>query len=308
MHAPAAGPRRLQPGRARARPDNPGVHNLTNADLHSHSRYSDGTLTPSALAERAHRNGVALWALTDHDELAGLGEAAAAARGLGLGFLAGVEVSVSFAGETVHIVGLGVDPDHPPLRDGLARTRGGRLERARAMAEGLAQVGLHGALAGALAYVSNPDLVSRTHFARWLVDTGVCPDTHSVFRRYLTQGKPGYVPHQWAKLGDAVRWIRGAGGIAVIAHPARYNFSVNAEYALFSEFKEHGGAGVEVLTSSHGTADQLKYADMAREFGLLASRGSDFHDPDESRLDLGELPDLPGRLDPVWLALIDRVQ
>lgn len=284
------------------------MHNLTNADLHSHSRYSDGTLSPTALAERAHRNGVALWALTDHDELAGLPEAAAAARGLGLGFLAGVEVSVSFAGETVHIVGLGVDPAHPPLRDGLARTRSGRLERARAMAEGLAAVGLHGALAGALGYVSNPDLVSRTHFARWLVDTGVCPDTGSVFRRYLTQGKPGYVPHQWAKLGEAVAWIRGAGGIAVIAHPGRYNFSVNAEYALFSEFKQHGGAGVEVLTSSHGVADQLKYADMAREFGLFASRGSDFHDPEESRLDLGELPDLPGRLDPVWLALADRVQ
>ena len=287
--------------------DNAAVHNLTNADLHSHSRYSDGTLSPGALAERAHRNGVALWALTDHDELAGLPEAAAAARALGLGFLAGVEVSVSFAGETVHIVGLGVDPAHAPLCDGLARTRSGRLERARAMAEGLARAGLHGALAGALAYVSNPDLVSRTHFARWLVDTGVCPDTGSVFRRYLTQGKPGYVPHQWARLGEAVGWIRGAGGMAVIAHPGRYNFSVNAEYALFSEFKQHGGHAVEVLTSSHGTADQLKYAGMAREFGLLASRGSDFHDPDESRLDLGELPDLPGQLDPVWLALADRV-
>jgi len=284
------------------------VHNLTNADLHSHSRFSDGTLSPGALAERAHRNGVEVWALTDHDELAGLPEAGAAARALGLGFLPGVEVSVTFAGETVHIVGLGVDPEHPPLRDGLARTRAGRMERARAMAEGLAGAGLHGALAGALAYVSNPDLVSRTHFARWLVDTGVCPDTHSVFRRYLTQGKPGYVPHQWARLGEAVAWIRGAGGIAVIAHPGRYPLSVNAEYALFSEFKAHGGAAVEVLTSSHGTADQLKYADMAREFGLMASRGSDFHDPAESRLDLGELPDLPGRLDPVWLALTDRVQ
>jgi hypothetical protein len=281
---------------------------LTNADLHSHSRYSDGTLSPSALAQRAHANGVELWALTDHDELAGLPEARDAALALGLGFVPGVEVSVTFAGETVHIVGLGINPDRPSLREGLARTRGGRLARAQAMADGLGRVGLHGAMDGALRYVSNPELVSRTHFARWLVETGVCPDTGSVFRRYLTDGKPGYVAHQWAKLGDAVGWITDAGGIAVIAHPGRYPLSVNAEYALFSEFKAHGGRAVEVLTSSHGHADQLKYADMAREFNLLASRGSDFHAPGESRLDLGQLPELPSQLQPVWLALADRVQ
>lgn len=305
MHARMPHVRRAARHQAR---DNVAVHNLTNADLHSHSRFSDGTLNPAALAQRAQRNGVTLWSLTDHDELAGLAEAAEAARACGLGFLAGVEVSVSFAGETVHIVGLGIDPANVALQQGLMRTRQGRQARAQAMADSLAAAGLPGALDGALRYVTNPDLVSRTHFARWLVDTEVCPDMGSVFRQYLKEGKPGYVPHQWAKLGDAVQWINGAAGMAVIAHPGRYKFSVNEEYALFSEFRAHGGQGVEVLTSSHGHADQLKYADLAREFGLLASRGSDFHAPGESRLDLGQLPDLPGQLDPVWLALQHRVQ
>ena len=281
---------------------------LLNADLHSHSHFSDGTLSPSDLASRAHAKGVELWALTDHDEVSGLSEAAAAARSLGLDFVTGVEISVTFAGETVHIVGLGFDPHNQPLLAGLARTRDGRLLRARAMADGLAAVGLTGAFDGALRYVTNPDLVSRTHFARWLVESGVCADTGSVFRRYLTEGKPGFVAHQWASLGEAVRWINGAGGVAVIAHPGRYKFSVNAEFALFSEFKAHGGLGTEVLTGSHGAADTRKYTAMALEFGLLASRGSDFHSPTESRIELGSLPDLPGDLTPVWSALVSQVQ
>lgn len=279
-----------------------------NADLHSHSTLSDGTLDPEAVAQRAQAQGVELWALTDHDELGGQQRAAAAARAAGIAWLGGVEVSVSFAGETVHIVGLGVDAESTDLREGLARTRNGRLQRARDMAHGLAQVGLKGAYEGAMAYVSNPDLVSRTHFARWLVETGVCRDNGEVFRRYLTQGKPGYVPHQWAGLGETVRWIRAAGGAAVIAHPGRYKFTPTEEYALFSEFKAHGGEGVEVLTSSHGAADVIKYTGMAQEFELAASRGSDFHSPDESRIDLGGLPDLPGELEPIWERLAHRIQ
>ena len=280
--------------------------NLLNADLHCHSRYSDGTLSPTALAERASVNGVELWALTDHDETRGLAEAAAAAQSLGMDFVNGVEISVTFAKETVHIVGLGFDAANAALQAGLAHTRGGRLARAQSMADGLTKVGLRGAFEGALRYVSNPDLVSRTHFARWLVETGVCSDTGAVFRRYLTEGKPGFVPHRWAGLGDAVAWITGAGGLAVIAHPGRYKFTVNEEFALFSEFKAHGGQGVEVLTGSHGPADTAKYSEMALEFGLLASRGSDFHSPGESRIDLGGLPDLPGTLTPVWQALAER--
>lgn len=281
--------------------------NTLNADLHSHSTRSDGTLDPRVLAERAKANQVELWALTDHDELGGQAEAAAAARELGMDWLSGVEISVTFAGETVHIVGLGMDTDHAPLREGLARIRAGRTERAQAMADGLAMVGIKGAFDGALRYVSNPELVSRTHFARWLVETGVCSDFGSVFRRYLTHGKPGYVEHRWAGLGEAVRWITGGGGAAVIAHPGRYKFSPTEEYALFSEFKTHGGTGVEVVTGSHGQADAKKYGDMALEFDLLASRGSDFHSPEESRTELGCLPNLGGQLTPVWQALTGRM-
>ena len=269
---------------------------------------SDGTLTPEALAERAAANGVELWALTDHDEVSGQHRARDAARAQGLPYLTGTEISVTFAGHTVHIVGLGFDPDDTHLRQGLLATRGGRGERAREMSDQLARVGIRGAYEGALKYVGNPELISRTHFARFLVEAGVCRDTPEVFRRFLTEGKPGFVPHRWAKLGDAVRWITGAGGVAVIAHPARYAFSANEEYALFTEFKAHGGQAVEVVTGSHTSAEAVKYADTAREFDLAASRGSDFHSPDESHTDLGQLPLLPGSLTPVWELLAHRIQ
>jgi predicted metal-dependent phosphoesterase TrpH len=278
-----------------------------NADLHCHSRVSDGTLQPEDLAARAKANGVELWALTDHDELGGQHRARAAALAVGMPYVSGVEISVTFANETVHIVGLGFDIDDPTLQSGLEATRGGRELRAREMSAGLAKVGIENAYEGALRYVGNPELISRTHFARHLVESGVCADTHEVFRKYLVENKPGYVPHRWASLGDAVRWITQAGGLAVIAHPGRYKFTANEEYALFSEFKVHGGRGVEVITGSHSSADALKYAETALEYGLLASRGSDFHSPEESRIDLGTLPDLPGKLKPVWEALADRI-
>ena len=281
---------------------------VLNADLHCHSIVSDGTLAPEALAARAKANGVELWALTDHDEVGGQQRARDAALALGLPYLTGTEISVSFAGTTVHIIGLGFDADDTVLCAGLAATRGGREQRARDMAAGLAKVGIAGAYEGALQYVSNPELISRTHFARHLVESGVCADTYAVFKRFLTEGKPGYVPHRWARLGDAVRWISEAGGAAVIAHPGRYKFTATEEYALFSEFIAHGGRGVEVVTGSHTSAEYLKYADMAREFDLLASRGSDFHSPNESRVDLGALPWLPGTLSPVWEAIEARVQ
>jgi predicted metal-dependent phosphoesterase TrpH len=281
---------------------------ILNADLHCHSVVSDGTLSPEALAARAKANGVELWALTDHDEVGGQARAAAAAKAQGMKYLTGTEISVTFANQTVHIVGLGFDAEDPRIVQGLHRTRGGRSERAQEMSEGLAQVGIHGAYEGALKYVGNPELISRTHFARFLVEAGVCQDTPEVFRNYLTEGKPGFVPHRWAALKDAVQWITQAGGAAVIAHPGRYNFTANEEYALFTEFKAHGGQGVEVVTGSHTPPEYLKYADMAREFNLVASRGSDFHSPDESRIDLGTLPWLPGQLTPVWELLSHRIQ
>lgn len=279
-----------------------------NADLHCHSVVSDGTLTPEQLAARARANGVDLWSLTDHDEVGGQQRALEAARAEGLRYLTGVEVSVTFADETVHIVGLGFDHTDPRLAEGLADTRDGRGPRAVEMGEQLARVGIAGAYEGALRYVGNPRLISRTHFARFLVETGVCRDTAEVFRRYLVEGKPGYVPHRWARLGDAVRWITQSGGVAVIAHPARYDISPTVEYALFSEFKQHGGQAVEVITGSHTAAEAARYAAMAREFGLAASRGSDFHSPDESHTDLGRLPYLPGELTPVWELLAERIR
>ena len=281
---------------------------IFNADLHCHSVVSDGTLTPEELAARAAANGVELWALTDHDEIGGQQRARSAAHANGMKYLTGTEISVTFVGQTVHIIGLGFDADDPQLRQGLADTRGGRGARAMEMSDALAKVGILGAYEGALRYVGNPELISRTHFARHLVESGVCKDTNEVFRRFLIEGKPGYVPHSWASLQHAVRWITAAGGVAVIAHPARYKFSANEEYALFTEFKAHGGQGVEVVTGSHTPAEYVKYGETAREFGLAASRGSDFHSPTESHTDLGRLPYLPGELTAVWELLANRIQ
>jgi predicted metal-dependent phosphoesterase TrpH len=281
---------------------------ILNADLHCHSVVSDGTLTPEALAQRAKTNGVELWALTDHDEIGGQQRAAAAAKALGLPYLTGTEISVTFAGETVHIVGLGFDADDVGIQQGLRSTRGGRQQRAMEMSDSLAKAGIHGAYDGAVKFAGNPDLISRTHFARFLVESGVCRETNEVFRKYLTEGKPGYVPHRWASLRDAVTWITQAQGVAVIAHPGRYNFTPNEEYALFTEFKAHGGQAVEVVTGSHTKQEFVKYAETAKEFGLAASRGSDFHSPEESRTDLGTLPFLPDGLTPVWELLAGRIR
>ncbi len=283
------------------------MNTLLNADLHCHSVISDGTLTPEALAQRAKANGVELWALTDHDELGGQDRAIAAAREAGLAYLTGVEISVTFAGTTVHIVGLGMDHQHPALLSGLHATRGGREERAREMSDGLARVGITGVYEGALKYVGNPELISRSHFARYMVEIGVCKDISEVFRKYITEGKPGFVPHRWASLANAVGWITESGGEAVIAHPGRYKLTPNEEFALFTEFKAHGGRGVEVMTGAHGQADYVKYAGYCQEFGLAASRGSDFHSPEESHTDLGKLPDLPGSVTPVWALLESRI-
>lgn len=279
-----------------------------NADLHCHSVVSDGTLTPEQLAQRAAANSVELWALTDHDETGGQARAAAAAHANGMRYLTGTEISVTFIGKTVHIVGLGFEVKDAGMALGLMRTRGGRGERAKEMSAQLEKVGIHGAYDGALKFVGNPELISRTHFARFLVESGVCKETNEVFRKYLTEGKPGYVEHRWASLKDAVQWITQAKGLAVIAHPARYRFSANEEFALFSEFKNHGGLGVEVVTGSHSVAEYAIYADAAREYGLAASRGSDFHSPDESHTDLGTLPPLPKGLTPVWELLESRIQ
>ena len=271
-----------------------------NADLHCHSVVSDGTLTPEALAERAKANGVHLWALTDHDELGGQLRARAAANALNLDYVSGVEISVTWAGQTIHIVGLGIDANHMAIVEGLRRTRGGRGARAKLMAEQLLKVGIPGAYEGALHFVGNPELISRTHFARYLVEQGICRDTEEVFKKYLVENKPGFVPHQWANLDDAVGWIKSAGGVAVIAHPGRYNFTALQMNQLFERFKEIGGLGIEVITGSHSPDQFITFGKIAQKYGFLASRGSDFHDPTEGHTDLGALPHLPDHLTPVW--------
>lgn len=273
---------------------------MLNADLHCHSNFSDGTLTPAALAARAKVNGVEVWAMTDHDEVSGIVEARNAAAALDLPFVAGVEISITWAAQTVHIIGLQIDENNQTLVQGLAATRGGREQRAREMAAQLQAADIPHAFEGALKYVGNPDLISRTHFARYIIELGLSKDLHDVFANYLGEGKPGFVPHRWATLQNAVEWIRGAGGMAVIAHPGRYKFSELAFDALFQEFKDLGGVGIEVTTGSH-TVDQYDYyAKVANTYGFLASRGSDFHGPGESRVDLGALPPLPQGVQPVW--------
>lgn len=279
----------------------------THADLHCHSTFSDGTLNPAELAQRVRERNVSLWSLTDHDEIAGLPKAQQAALVNGIDFLTGVEISVDFANTTIHIVGLGFDPADAALSQGLAQLRNQRGPRAQAMAAQLENVGISNAFEGALRYVGNPDLISRTHFARFLVESGVCKDTYEVFRNYLVQGKPGYVPQRWATLQEAVQWIVCAQGVAVIAHPARYSFTSAQEDALFSSFKDYGGQAIEVVTGSHHPHEYGVYADMAKHFGLAVSRGSDFHCPQESKIDFGALPADPTGTQPVWGLLTDRI-
>jgi hypothetical protein len=271
-------------------------------DLHCHSTVSDGTLTPAALVERAAIRGVNVLALTDHDEIAGLAEARQAAAGVGLTFIDGTELSVSWRDLTLHIVGLGIDPDSPSLVAGLGLIRSGRRGRARLIGESLALAGIPGAFEGAARFAANDQLLSRTHFARFLVKAGHVKDVHEAFKRYLTPGKPGYVEHVWASLADAVRWIHGAGGQAVIAHPGRYKVNRAGMQALLGEFKDHGGEALEVLTSSHTHAQYAEYATYALRFGFLASCGSDYHGPGESWMDVGDLPPMPPGLTPVWHA------
>jgi predicted metal-dependent phosphoesterase TrpH len=243
---------------------------------------------------------VRLWALTDHDELGGQVRAQDAASALGMDYLSGVEISVTWMGQTIHIVGLGIDAAHAGILEGLRLTREGRGNRAKQMAEQLLKAGIPGAYEGALHFAGNHELISRTHFARFLVEQGVCRDTDQVFKNYLVEDKPGYVPHLWATLDNAVAWIKAAGGAAVIAHPGRYKLSSMQMDELYKHFKEIGGMAIEVITGSHSPNQYQTYGKIAQHYGFLASRGSDFHDPEESYIDLGTLPHLPDHLTPVW--------
>lgn len=272
---------------------------MLNIDLHCHSNVSDGVLSPAEVVARASANGVHALALTDHDDVAGIAAAQAAANATGLTLIPGVEISVSWGGQTVHIVGLRIDPLHPELAIGLHGIRLGRIERAQRMAADLSQSGIQGAYEGAFGYAANKQMVGRTHFARWLVAQGHAPDMRTAFRRFLTRGNPGYVEHEWTSLENAVGWIRASGGMAVIAHPGRYAFNTRELHLLLDAFRALGGEGIEVITGSHHPSEYGKFADLARAFSLKASRGADFHAPGEG-IDIGRLPALPHYCQPVW--------
>ena len=273
-----------------------------NADLHCHSSQSDGVLEPRELALRAANQGVQIWSLTDHDELSGLGQAQHEAHALGVQFVPGVEISVTWMNRTLHIVGLNIDPANVQLVNGLEAVRLRRGDRAREMGRKLEKLGFPGCYEGALSYAGNALLLSRTHFARYMLKQGYCARLQQVFDLYLGEGKPGFVGAQWASLEQALGWIHAAGGVAVVANPGRYRFSSSQFDQLFSAFRDLGGQALEVVTGSHYPNQYLEYANVARRYGFFASRGSDFHSPKESRVDLGCLPQLPSGLEPVWSA------
>lgn len=272
-------------------------------DLHCHSCVSDGLLSPSEVVRRAAANGVELLALTDHDHLGGNVEAAGIADELGVQFVNGVEISVSWMDTTVHVVGLGVALDDAGLQAGLAYIRSGRDSRALRMGEALANIGIRGAYEGAMRFAQSSALVGRAHFARFLVEQGYCRDVGTVFQHYLIRGKPGFVDHPWATLAEAVGWITGAGGVAVLAHPGRYRISGAELIGLLSEFRRLGGRALEVVSGADDEELRRRMAHHAREFGFLASCASDFHGPEESLVDLGRMAGLPADLDPVWKCL-----
>lgn len=272
---------------------------MLNIDLHCHSHVSDGILPPAEVVTRAAANGVHVLALTDHDDVAGLAEAQLAADQAGITLIPGVEISVTWQRRTVHIVGLRINPSHPELVDGLLGIRVGRGLRAQRMSEDLARNGIPGAYEGARKHAVNKQMIGRTHFARWLVEQGHVRDVRSAFKQFLTSGKPGYVEHEWTTLDNAVNWIRASGGMAVLAHPGRYDLTTRNLHLVLDAFRNAGGEGIEVVTGSHHPSEYGKFADLARAFGLRASRGADFHAPGEG-IDLGRLPALPHYCKPVW--------
>ncbi len=269
-------------------------------DLHCHSTYSDGLLSPKDLLSRAARRGVKTLALTDHDELRGLKEARETASDYGIQFIDGVEISVKWREKSVHIVGLNIDPTHSALQHGLELIRSSRLERARQIAYKLDEVGIADSLAGAYAYATNKDMIGRAHFARFLYAQGYAKDVKAVFQKYLTPGRPGYIAGEWIALSDAVEWIKQSGGMAVIAHPGRYTVNDATLRQLILDFKSAGGAGIEVITPSHSREQATKFARYAIQYGLFASVGSDYHGPQESYFDLGVHPELPSGCKPIW--------
>jgi predicted metal-dependent phosphoesterase TrpH len=268
-------------------------------DLHAHSTASDGTLSPAELMQHAHAAGVNVMALTDHDTTAGIAEARDTATQLGMEFIPGIELSVTWDNRTVHIVGLGIDENSEPIQAGIKKLMDFRQWRAEEIGRRLEKAGYPDMYEKAKAY-SNGRLIGRVHFARALVAAGHADTVGAVFKKFLVGGKPGFVPGAWAELGDVVKWIREAGGRAIIAHPARYDMTRTKLRQLIADFKELGGEGFEVCSGSHSKDDVNTMAQHARDFDLLASAGSDFHGPENPWVNLGQLAPIPQGLKPVW--------
>ena len=268
-------------------------------DLHAHSTASDGTLSPAELMQHAHAAGVNVMALTDHDTTAGIAEARDTATQLGMEFIPGIELSVTWDNRTVHIVGLGIDENSEPIQAGIKKLMEFRQWRAEEIGRRLEKAGYPDMYEKAKAY-SNGRLIGRVHFARALVAAGHADTVGAVFKKFLVGGKPGFVPGAWAELSDVVKWIREAGGRAIIAHPARYDMTRTKLRQLIADFKELGGEGFEVCSGSHSKDDVNTMAQHARDFGLLASAGSDFHGPENPWVNLGQLAPIPQGLKPVW--------
>lgn len=268
-------------------------------DLHSHSHYSDGALSPAELVARAAAAGVHTLALTDHDCLAGLGEARAAGERLGVRMIDGVEISAGWRAQTVHVLGLWLDPGHEPLHRHMAEQERRRLERIEQMCQRLERLRLPGtALREHVLGCSG--VITRTHLARAMVEAGLARHVGDAFHRYLGQGKPAYRRVEWPSLAEAVSWIRAAGGHAVLAHPLRYRLSGGARRALLSEFRDQGGTGLEVVSGSNPGQPVETAAALAQQFGLAGTVGSDFHDPNLPWNPLGRLAKLPARIMPLW--------
>ncbi|MDP1595923.1 MAG: 3',5'-nucleoside bisphosphate phosphatase [Methylotenera sp.] len=268
-------------------------------DLHSHSNISDGLLSPTDLVAHAATHGVKILALTDHDDISGLAEAQQAAMQHGIQLVNGVEISVTWKKRTLHVVGLNINPLNTVLMQSLASVRQSRLERAKQMALGLEKAGIHGAFEAA-STLAEQSILTRMHFARFLVERQYAKDAKSVFKKYLVKGKPGFVDHEWMSLESALNLITGSGGVAVLAHPGRYDIRRTNMLLLLEEFRALGGSAIEVVTGSHTAAQYVEYAKYAQLFGLKASQGSDYHGKGISFMEMGRLPALPSNCVPVW--------
>jgi 3',5'-nucleoside bisphosphate phosphatase len=275
------------------------VNAALNIDLHTHSNRSDGSLSPADLVQRAAAAGVQVLALTDHDTVAGLDEAQCAARANGLTVVPGVEISASWRSQAIHVLGLWIDPASSSLRAQLetqAALRGARMRRICAR---LTQLKLPGAALLA-AVESSPGLPTRAHLAHAMVAGGHVDAVEAAFRKYLGKGKAAHIAAQWPPLDEVVGWIRAAGGIATLAHPARYAISSGARRRLLEDFAAAGGKAMEVVSGANGKQDIDTCAALAMNHGLEGSVGSDFHSPQAAWNPLGRSLKLPDYITPVW--------